>query len=100
MILFLVKMEALPEKHKELSQTVHSIITQVRQERGCLESNFYRSVDSENELLLVDAWESREALEAHLRSIRFTVLLGAKSLMRRPPEITIHSVSHSSQLDY
>ena len=98
MILFFVKMNALPEKHKELCQTIHSIIAQVRQEQGCLESNFYRNADSENEILLVEAWENRKALDAHLQSIRFTVLIGARGLMRRPPKITIHSVSHSSQL--
>jgi hypothetical protein len=38
-------------------------------------------------------------LDDHLRSVRFTVLIGAGSLLSRPPEIMIHTVSHSSELE-
>jgi quinol monooxygenase YgiN len=48
---------------------------------------------------LVEAWENRKTLDDHLRSVRFTVLIGAGSLLSRPPEIMIHTVSHSSELE-
>lgn len=40
----------------------------------------------------------RKALDDHLRSARFTILLGVRSLLSRPPEIMMHTVSQSSEL--
>ena len=99
MFLAFIKMRVIPEKHKELLQTFQSIVAQMRKENGCVDSNFYQNAENENDFFLVEAWESRETLDDHLRSVRFTVLMGARSLLSRPPEIMIHTVSNSSGLE-
>ena len=88
-----------PEKRKELSQTLLSIVEQVRKESGCLHSGFYRNGENEEDFLVVEEWATQKDWDDHLRSDIFTVLLGAGCLMRRPPEIVIHTVSHSSDLE-
>ncbi|CAB1072170.1 hypothetical protein D1AOALGA4SA_1461 [Olavius algarvensis Delta 1 endosymbiont] len=98
MILAFIKMNVRPEKNKELLQTFQSIVSQMRKEPGCLESNFYQNSENENDFFLVEAWETRKALDDHLQSVRFTVLIGAGSLLSRPPEVMIHAVSQSSEL--
>jgi len=85
LIIILVRMEVLPEKRKELSQTLQSIVEQVRKESGCLHAGFFR--DGENQ----------EDSDNHLRSDIFTVLLGAGALMRRPPEIVVQTVDRSAE---
>ena len=99
MILTFIKMNVRPEKHKELLQTFQSIVAQMRKENGCVDSNFYQNAENENDFFLVEAWENRKTLDDHLRSVRFTVLMGASSLLSRPPEIMIHTVSNSSELE-
>ena len=99
MILALIKMKVRPEKRKELLQTVQSIAAHMRKENGCVDSHFYQNAENENEFFLVEAWENRKTLDDHLRSVRFTVLMGARSLLSRPPEIMIHTVSNSSGLE-
>ena len=99
MILAFIKMRVLPEKRKELLQTLHSIVAQMRKENGCVDSNFYQNAENENDLFLVEAWENRKALDDHLQTAGFTVLMGAGSLLSRPPEIMIHAVSRSSELE-
>jgi quinol monooxygenase YgiN len=64
-----------------------------------MDSNFYQNAENENDFFLVEAWENRKTLDDHLRSVRFTVLMGARSLLSRPPEIMIHTVSNSSELE-
>jgi len=86
-----------PEKRKELSQTLQSIVGQVRKESGCLHAGCYQVVESETEFLVVEEWATQQDSEDHLRSDIFTVLMGAGSLMRRPPEIVVHSVSRSTE---
>jgi quinol monooxygenase YgiN len=98
-VIIFVRINVRPEKHKELSQTLHSIIEQVRKESGCLHSGFYQNVDSETDCLVVEEWETQKDADDHLQSDIFTVLLGAGSLMSRPPEIVCHTVSRCSELE-
>ena len=99
MILTFIKMNVRPEKRKELRQTIRSIVQEVRKENGCVDSTFYQNFENENDFFLIEEWENRQALDDHLRSAGFTVLMGARSLLSRPPEIMIHSVSQSSELE-
>jgi quinol monooxygenase YgiN len=99
MILAFIKMNVRPEKRKELLQTIQSIVAQMRMENGCVDSNFYRNAENENDFVLVETWETRKTLDDHLRSDIFTVMMGAASLLSRPPEIMIHTVSQSSELE-
>ena len=98
MILAFVRMEVLPEKRKELRQTIHSIVSEMKTENGCTDSRYYQNIENENEFLLIGEWENRESLDDHLQSNRFTVLMGARSLMSQPPEIVIQMASQSSIL--
>jgi quinol monooxygenase YgiN len=99
MVIIFVRMSVRPQKRKELSQTLHSIVGQVRKESGCRNSGFYQDVENENDFFVVSEWETQKDSDKHLRSEIFTVLRGAGSLMRRPPEIVIHPVGHSSEME-
>jgi quinol monooxygenase YgiN len=99
MYLAFIKMKVRSDKRKELWQTFQSIVAQMRKENGCLDSNFYQNAENETDFFLLETWENRKALDDHLQSVRFTVLMGAGSLLSRPPEIMIHTVSHSSELE-
>jgi len=48
---------------------------------------------------LIQEWETREDLDDHLKSDRFSVLLGTKSLLCEAPHIEIHTVSHSEGME-
>jgi quinol monooxygenase YgiN len=87
-----------PEKRKELTQTLHSIVKQMRKESGCLRAVFYQDADNEEDFLVVEEWATQEDADDHLQSDIFTVLMGAGCLMTRPPEIVIHTVSHFTEL--
>ena len=88
-----------PEKRKELSQTLLSIVEQVKKEKGCLRAGFYQNFENEKDYLVVSEWVSQKESDDYLRSDIFTVLRGAGSLMRRTPEIVSHTVSQSTALE-
>jgi quinol monooxygenase YgiN len=99
MVIILVRISVRPEKHRELSQTLHSIVGQVRKESGCLHSGFYQDAENEEDFLVVEEWATQKDLDDHMRSDIFTVLMGAGSIMSRPPEIVIHTVNRSTELE-
>jgi quinol monooxygenase YgiN len=98
-IIVRIVMNALPEKQKEVMQTLLSMIESTGKERGCLSYHIFRDIEDKNGFELIAEWESREDLDNYIRSARFSVLLGTKSLLREPPQIQIHTVSHSEGME-
>ncbi len=92
MILIIIRMKVIPEKRKELSQTIVSLIGSIRTEKGCKRCDFCRSMEDENELCLLGEWDSRENLVSHLKSGRFSVFRGAMNLLEEPYEMVFHTV--------
>jgi quinol monooxygenase YgiN len=95
MIIVRITMAVLPEKQKEVMQTLLSMIETAVKEKGCLSYEGFCDIDGKTVFSLIEEWETREDLERHIRSERFSVLLGTKSLLAKPLEMKIHSVSHS-----
>jgi len=94
-IIVRITMNALAEKQKEVMQTLLSMIESTGRESGCLSCHVFRDIGDENVFNLIDEWETREDLDQHIKSTKFGVLLGTKSLLCEPPNIQIHTVSHS-----
>ena len=95
MIIVRIAINALPEKQKEVMQTLLSMIESTGKQRGCLSHHVFRNIEDENVFSLIDEWETREDLDQHIGSAKFGVLLGTKSLLCEPPNIQIHTVSDS-----
>ena len=100
MIIVRIKMNALPEKQKEVMQTLLSMIDRAGQEEGCLSYEGFCDLEDDYVFSLIEEWATREDLNRHIRSEGFSVLLGAKSLLAEPVGIFIHTVSHSEGEDF
>jgi quinol monooxygenase YgiN len=99
MIIIRTTMKALPEKQKEVMQTLLSMSGPMRKEEGCLGYDVSCDIEDKSVFSLFEVWENRESLEDRLRSDRFGVLLGTKSLLKEPLKIGIHTVSHSEEME-
>jgi quinol monooxygenase YgiN len=82
-----------PKNRKELLQTIIAILDPIRLEGGCLGCHCYVDVESENRILFKEEWQTRESLNAHLRSAHFGVLLGAMSLLAEEPDIRFNAIA-------
>ena len=99
MIIVRIAMNVLPENQKEVMQTLLSMIESTGKERGCLSHHVFRDIEDENVFSLIDEWETREDLDQHIRSAKFGVLLGTKSLLCEPLKIQIFTVSDSEGIE-
>jgi quinol monooxygenase YgiN len=98
-IIVRITMNALVEKRTEVLQTILSMIEPTENERGCLSFQAFRDIEDKNGFDLIAEWKTREDLNHYIRSDRFSVLLGTKSLLCEPPQIEIHTVSHSEGME-
>ncbi|WP_020585932.1 putative quinol monooxygenase [Desulfobacter curvatus] len=99
MIAVRITLDVLPEKQLELMQTLFSLINPVGKEPGCKSYKVCRDIKDKNSFCLFEEWENREDLEQHIKTLRFKVLLGTRTLLRKPPEIKIYTVSRTQGME-
>jgi quinol monooxygenase YgiN len=88
-------MNALQEKQKEILQTLISVLETAENEHGNLSYGIFNDIEDSNVFSLISEWDNRHDLNRHMRSDRFSVLLGTKSLLSEPLKIQIHTVAVS-----
>jgi quinol monooxygenase YgiN len=98
-IIVRITMKALREKRTEMMQTLLSMIEPTGKEKGCLSYDVFCELEDNHVFSLIEEWETREDLDYHIRSQRFSVLLGTNSLLAKPLEMKIHMVSHSEGVE-
>ena len=99
MIIVRINMNAFLDKRTEVMQTLLSMIEPTENERGCLSFQAFRDLEDKNGFDLITEWKTREDLDRYIRSDRFSVLLGTKSLLCEAPRIEIHTVSQSEGME-
>ncbi len=99
MIIAITIMNVLPEKQKEVLQTLLSMIEQPGKEKGCLSYGIFCDIEDNNVFNLISEWETRQYLDHHMKSDRFRVLLGTKSLLSEPLKIQIFTVIDSEDIE-
>jgi len=87
-------MNVLPEKQKEVLQTLLSFNDRLEMGEGCLSYGISSDIEYGNIFYLISEWETRQHLEKFLRSDSFSVLLGTRSLLSEPLKIDILTVSN------
>jgi len=97
MILVIMRMKVPSKKRSELSQAIVSLTGTIRAKKGCRSCDFCQSLQNENELCLIEEWDTLEDLNSHLDSEHFKVLRGAMNLLKEPYEMTFHTVFHTAE---
>ncbi len=97
MIIVRITMNALVDKRTEVMQTLLSMIEPTENVKGCLSFHVLRDIEDKSDFSLIEEWETRVDLDDHLKSDRFSVLLGTKSLLCGPMKIQIFTVADSKE---
>jgi quinol monooxygenase YgiN len=70
-----------PEKREEFLQTLRSLQVEIRQEPACVDCIVCGDIDGGNHFVLISEWEDQAALNQHMASEHFRVLVGASRLL-------------------
>lgn len=99
MILVVIRMKVLPNKRLELSQTITSLIDSMRTDPGCRRFDFCQNVENDNELYLLEEWDTQKNIKNHLLSDHFKILRGVMNLLEEPYEMQFYTLSHTSGIE-
>lgn len=94
-----IHMTVPPEKWKEILQTLKALMGPIRSEQGCICCNCYVDAEADNTLFFKNEWTTRAALEDHLRSVHFSVLIGAMKLLDSKPLIRFDTISSTEGVE-
>lgn len=88
MIFIVVKFTVRPDRSEEWLSLAQDFTTSTRAEPGNVFFEWSRSVDTDHQFVLVEAFESREAGDAHVHSDHFTAAMAwMPEVIAKTPEI-------------
>lgn len=91
-----IKITVSPEKRKEVLQTFTALLGPIRREQGCICCNCYVDVEADNIIFFMEEWKTREDLDTHLKSVHFSVMIGAMKLLDKEPDIRFNTIASTS----
>jgi quinol monooxygenase YgiN len=78
----MAELKARPGKEDEARQLLLTLLEPTRREQGCIQYDLHEVVGAPGHFLFYENWQSREALDAHLKSPHFM------SAFARIPELS------------
>ena len=88
-----------PNRRRDVLEVLRSLQGLVLAQPGCAAFHIYEENGSEEAVVLVEQWDSKPALEAHLRSEAYRRILGAVELSVGAPDIRFDVVSASEGME-
>ncbi|MBW2669660.1 MAG: antibiotic biosynthesis monooxygenase [Deltaproteobacteria bacterium] len=89
-----------PSKTAEASTIINSVAGPTFADPDCVSFRFYREVANDDSLILWQEWETREALEQHIRSKDFMKILTVMDLATQEPEVRIQTLSNRKGFEF
>ena len=99
MIVGTLRILPLPERRAEVLEIFQAIQGPVLAQPGCAACSIYEEQGPERAVVLVESWETQEALERHLRSEAYRLILGAVELSHGQPEVRFDHVSTTEGME-
>jgi quinol monooxygenase YgiN len=99
MIIGTVRIQPPPDRHAAVLDVLQSVQGRVRSQPGCSACDILDEQGPDPTLVLIERWETEEALEAHLRSETYGWVLAAIELSGGQPDIRFEHVSASEGIE-
>jgi quinol monooxygenase YgiN len=87
MIITTIKIHGLPQKRKEILQTIKGLVDQMAKDDGCKRADLYRDLYDRDVFYIMEEWKTVSDLEKHKKSKSLAILFGLESLLVESLEI-------------
>jgi quinol monooxygenase YgiN len=76
-------------KKNEIVKTFHQIFSYMRVQPGCIQYKLYMCTENDDELLIIEEWNTLSCLEKHILSDEFDIVLSVIDMAIKEPIIRI-----------
>jgi quinol monooxygenase YgiN len=99
MVVGMLRIPLAPNRHAEVVEVLHSVQGSVLAQPGCKAYHIFEERGVDPAVVLVERWESKASLEAHICSETYLRILGAIELAGGPPEVSFDFVSATEGME-
>jgi quinol monooxygenase YgiN len=92
MPLYQMKIVIQEYKIDEFVDFLHSLLSGLNKEKGCVDCSVYKDLDEQHAYCIVAEWETHEAMQKHFLTQKFEVLIGAARVLGETFEMIIAEV--------
>lgn len=78
------------DKVTEYKQQVVRLIEETRKESGCISYDLCEDIDKPNILTFIEKWESKQHLDAHMKTAHFMEIVPMLKDLRESSELSIY----------
>ena len=87
----------VPETKDEALRLMKNMVRLCRQEHGCLSYEYFEGITDPNQVVLLQEWESADALQGHFETTHMEEFLGKLGRLLRTPVITRSYISQDDE---
>lgn len=99
MVISVLRLRVPPERKADTIDMLNLMIGPTAAKPGCVHCRLYDNQGLEEEVLLLEEWESQKNLEQHLCSEEFKKALEAMDMASEKPQLAFHSVSNTTGIE-
>ncbi|HMO19827.1 MAG TPA: putative quinol monooxygenase [Candidatus Melainabacteria bacterium] len=86
----IAKLKAKPGLEEKVRQELEVMVKETEKEPGCINYDLHRHMEEPGTFLFHENWESKEALDRHMKTEHFLRLSGiAADILAEEPEISL-----------
>ena len=89
MFSYQLKLVVAEKKLDEFIDSLRFLSSGIREEQGCLDFSLNRDFEKKNAYRVFGEWKTRQAMEAHFKREKFSVLIGAAGVLGEDFEMSI-----------
>ncbi|MDF2593212.1 MAG: antibiotic biosynthesis monooxygenase [Clostridia bacterium] len=90
MIFVVSKSIVKADKTAEYKQQAVRLIEETRKEDGCISYDLCEGIDNPNILTFIEKWETKQHLDAHMKTAHFTEIVPLLKDLRETAELSIY----------
>jgi quinol monooxygenase YgiN len=99
MVVVVGRVQTDADKREALIRVGQTVAGASRQEPGCISYRLYEDTEIDNEFVIVEEWESSEALQQHFATAHVAEFLrDIPATLVAPPDVKFHTIASSMDL--
>ena len=99
MLIYQLEIEIKQYKLDEFVNSIYSITSSIRKQKGCLDISGYQNSQKENSYIVIGEWKTRPAMERHFQTHEFELLIGAARVLGETFAVNICKGSRKEGLE-
>ena len=92
MVITIMHLKAAPDKRMNILRTIHTMIGPTNAQPGCLHCELSGSTQHDDQLLMLEKWDSQDSLEQHIKSDESRKVLAAIDSACEQPQVSIYGI--------